>query len=178
MPDENFEEMLRSIAREVGRSVERMAEKIDVDDVAHSFGVDPESAQEWVDTAAQWLRSQVENLGEDLAAHEPAPAPAPKQEPRPSRPDSDGDPLRGAGPHPLDLPTEEQGLALAALASGRWSVEPGTEALASHGEGPGPSDALGLVRELRARDWIAVDGALTPVGRHALKRWLDSAAGH
>jgi len=85
------------------------------------------------------------------------------------------DPLRGAGPHPLDLPTEEQGLALAALDSGRWVIEPGTGALSAHGEGPGPNDALGLVRELRARDWIAADGAITLAGRSALGRWLDAA---
>ena len=83
------------------------------------------------------------------------------------------DPLRGAGPDPLDAPTDEQGRALAALDSGRWTVEPGTSALSSHGDGPGPSDALGLVRELRVRDWIDADGEVTLVGRAALQRWLD-----
>jgi hypothetical protein len=84
------------------------------------------------------------------------------------------DPLRGAAPNALDLPTAEQGQALAALDSGRWTVEPGTEALASGGEGPGPSDALGLVRELRVRDWITPEGKLTLAGRRALSRWLDA----
>jgi hypothetical protein len=73
------------------------------------------------------------------------------------------------------VPTEEQGLALAALDSGRWIVEPGADALAGKGEGPGPSDALGIVRELRVRDWITTDGKLTLAGRHALSRWLDAA---
>ena len=72
------------------------------------------------------------------------------------------------------MPTAEQGRALAALDSGRWSVEPGTSALASHGDGPGPSDALGLVRELRVRDWIDAEGEVTLVGRHALQRWLET----
>jgi hypothetical protein len=85
------------------------------------------------------------------------------------------DPLRHAGPHPLDLPTTEQGAALAALESGRWRVEPGTATLGVHGEGPGPHDALGLVRELRVRDWITPDGELTLAGRKALARWLDAA---
>ena len=62
------------------------------------------------------------------------------------------------------MPTDEQGRALAALDSGRWTVEPGTSALSSHGDGPGPSDALGLVRELRVRDWIDADGEVTLVG--------------
>ena len=84
------------------------------------------------------------------------------------------DPLHGAAPNALDLPTTEQGQALAALDSGRWTVEPGTEALASGGEGTGPSDALGLVRELRVRDWITPEGKLTLAGRRALSRWLDA----
>jgi len=44
-----------------------------------------------------------------------------------------------------------------------------------HGDGPGPRDALGLVRELRVRDWLDADGRLTLAGRHALSRWLDAA---
>ncbi len=84
-------------------------------------------------------------------------------------------PFGSAQPHPLDLPTEEQGLALAALESGRWTLEPGTDALGMAAEGPAPRDALGLVRELRVRDWITAEGALTVAGRSALGRWLDRA---
>ena len=85
------------------------------------------------------------------------------------------DPLRSAAPHPLDLPTDEQGIALAALESGRAMVEPGTDALTARGDGPGPSDALGIVRELRVRDWLGADGEITLVGRRALSRWLEAA---
>jgi len=74
----------------------------------------------------------------------------------------------------MDLPTGEQGLALAALDSGRWLVEPGSHSLVVAGEGPAPSHAQDLVGELRARDWIAADGGVTLVGRHALSRWLDT----
>jgi hypothetical protein len=81
---------------------------------------------------------------------------------------------RGSGPHPLDLPTAAQGLALSALDSGRWSVEPGSHRLETHG-GPEPGDAMGLVGELRARDWIGANGEVTLVGRNALKRWLEQA---
>jgi hypothetical protein len=81
---------------------------------------------------------------------------------------------RGSGPHPLDLPTSAQGLALSALDSGRWTVEPGSNLLVGHGAGPAPSDALGLVGELRARDWINADGEVTLVGRNALSRWLEA----
>jgi hypothetical protein len=173
--NESFEETMREIAREVSRSVDRAMDQVNLDEIAGAFGVDPGRAREWVDSAGGWLRSQVEHFGEDAADwaahHEPAPPPPPAPKPHPIA----DDPLRSAGPHPLDVPTDEQGLALAALDSGRWTVEPGTHALASHGDGPGPSDALGLVRELRARDWITADGAVTVVGRHALRRWLSAA---
>jgi hypothetical protein len=164
--DENLEDTLRSIARELGDSVQRKASEFDMDELADSIGVDADRAREWVESAASWLGRRFETLGEDIKVPDPWRRPAP----------TPADPLRGAGPHPLDMPTEEQGLALAALESGRWTVEPGTETLAARGEGAGPSDALGLVRELRARDWISADGRLTSAGRHALERWLDGAA--
>jgi hypothetical protein len=160
---ESFDETLRSIARELGRNVERAVEQFDVDELAQRFGFDPIQAREWAESAGGWFRSQAEAFGEDVAARAAPPA------------DTE-DPLRSAAPHPLDLPTEEQGRALAALESGRWAVEPGTEALSARGEGPGPSDALGLVRELRVRDWIAADGAVTAAGQHALSRWLEAAS--
>jgi hypothetical protein len=163
--DENFEETLRSIARELGRSVERAVDRVDLDEFAEAVGVDPVVAREWVESTGSWLRAHAEALGEEVTL---------RSSKRPSRAAGSDDPLRGAGPHPLDLPTEEQGLALAALDSGRWTVEPGTDSLAAKGDGPGPSDALGIVRELRVRDWIAADGEVTLVGRHALSRWLDS----
>jgi hypothetical protein len=159
---ENFEEMIRSIAREVSRSVEGAADQ--VEDIAGAMGVDPALARRFVDGAGQWLRAQTEGLGDEVFRGAwPGTSPL------------DVDPLRRAGPHPLDLPTEEQGLALAALTSGRWTVEPGSNTLTAEGAGPGPRDALGLVGELRARDWIAADGGVTLVGSHALSRWLDAA---
>jgi hypothetical protein len=171
--DENLEDTLRSIARELGESVQRKASEFDVDDLADSIGVDADRARDWVESAASWLGRRFESFGDEIKVPEPwrRPSPAPAADPL-----RGVDPLRGAAPHPLDTPTEEQGLALAALESGRWTVEPGTETLAAHGEGPGPSDALGLVRELRARDWISADGRLTSTGRHALERWLETAA--
>ncbi len=167
--DESFEEMVRSIAEEVGRSVERMIEQVDVDEFAGAVGVDPDRAREWVETAGSWLRSRAENLGDEVAARRAAWQRATADQARAE------DPLRSAAPSALDVPTEEQGLALAALESGRWIVEPGSNALASRGEGTGPSDALGLFRELLVRDWITTDGEVTLVGHRALSRWLDSS---
>lgn len=163
--DDNLEEMFRSMAREFGASVQRAMERVDVEELADSIGVDADRAREWAETAGSWLNANAERLADEINLRR---SPAGKPVPR--------DPLSGLAAHPLDIPTEEQGLALAALESGRWTVEPGTETLAPRGEGPGPSDALGLVRELRVRDWITADGELTLAGRHALSRWLDASA--
>lgn len=161
---ESFEEKVRSIAREVSRSLERVAH-VDLEEIAESIGVDPARATEFIDTAMGWLRGQAEGFGDDVPTWGSGPS---------SEVATHEERLRSAGPHPLDLPTGEQGLALAALDSGRWTVEPGSHTFVAHGDGPRPSDAVGLVGELRARDWIAADGEVTLVGRHALSRWLDA----
>lgn len=160
---ESFEDKIRSIAREFSRSIERVVQG-DLEDIAEAIGVDPARANEWIETAVGWVRAHTEDfsdhaetLGAELAGQTPGPA-------RPRR----------GGPHPMDLPTGDQGLALAALDSGRWRVGPGSHVLTATGDGPGPSDAVGLVGELRARDWISADGEVTLVGRHALSRWLDA----
>jgi hypothetical protein len=155
-PDRSsFEDVARAVADEVNRMVERLSE-IDVDEIARTANAEAERAKHWLEELGGKLREQGgETIGRERVAAD--------------------DPLRHAGPHPLDLPTGDQGLALAALDSGRWRLEPGTSTLAVHGEGPGPSDALGLVRELRVRDWMTEDGELTLAGRGALMRWLDAA---
>ncbi len=177
---EGFEETLRQIARELGRSVERAVDNIDVDEVAHMFGVDAGAAREWVEGAATWLRSNAERFEDEFPVRMPGnwrpPADEdPLRSERSREPLRSDDPLRSAAPHPLDMPTDEQGIALAALESGRWMVEPGTDALAGRGDGPGPSNSLGIVRELRVRDWLGADGEITLVGRRALSRWLEAA---
>jgi len=168
----NFEDVARALADEVSRAVERLSQ-IDVDELARTARAEGERARQWVEELGQWLRDQGEaagstSFGFGFGAPEPVGPDAP-----PARPVDD--PLREAGPHPLDLPTADQGRALAALDSGRWRLEPGTSALAVQGDGPGPSDALGLVRELRVRDWLSADGELTLAGRSALERWLEAA---
>jgi hypothetical protein len=169
----SFEDVARALADEVTRAVERIS-RIDVDEIARTAGADAERARQWIDDLGRWVREQADAVGAaPFGASEPWGPRAPAD---PTQSPSAGeDPLREAGPHPLDLPTADQGLALAALDSGRWKLEPGTSALAVHGDGPGPSDALGLVRELRVRDWMSADGEITVVGRNALSRWLDAA---
>jgi hypothetical protein len=169
----DFEDRLRAIAQEISRSVER-----NIDEVAETFGVDAERARHFADAAGQWLNDRVEG-GEEMFGR-PAPRSAPGQHGKPGQPakpplvDDDVPRSSRPGPHPLDLPTAPQGLALSALDSGRWTVRPGSNVLASTGEGPAPVDAAGLVSELRGRDWIKADGELTLVGRRALGRWCDT----
>jgi hypothetical protein len=161
----SFEDMARTLADEMRRALERVSE-IDLDQLARTAGDEAERAREWFeDFARQWGERASWSAG-DARRDEPAPAPADP---------AAADPLGHAGPSPLDLPTGEQGLALAALDSGRWRLEPGTSAFVVFGEGPAPRDALGLVRELRVHDWMTADGDITLAGRHALKRWLEGS---
>lgn len=168
-----FDDLFRRLVDEVQRGIERASD--DLDELARASGVDPDDAKRWIDGAGQWLREQVEG-GEP-----PRPTgdgPASPDEPRTERPAGPlraDDPLHGATPHPLDLPTTDQGIALAALDSGRWAFEPGTSILTVRGDGPGPRDAMGLVRELRVRDWLDSEGRMTLAGRRALERWLAVA---
>ena len=151
------------LAAELGQYVERAVDNVDLEELADSMGVDAAAARSWIENAGGWLRANAENLGDEFAGRSREPgarrsAPTCLQAPR----------------HPLDLPTDEQGAALAALDSGRWTVEPGTHALVPRGDGPGPTDALGIALELHIRDWTGADGTVTAAGRHALSRWLDA----
>jgi hypothetical protein len=157
----DFEDRLRAIAKEISRSVER-----NIDEVAETFGVDADRARQFADAAGQWLNDHVEG-GEELFGHERAESSQHGRPGHPAKPPMVDDqaathPSR-PGPHPLDLPTAPQGLALSALDSGRWTVRPGSNVLASTGEGAAPVDGAERVSELRGRDWIKADGELTLV---------------
>jgi hypothetical protein len=175
MGGESFEERLRALAAEVRGYIERSIDNVDVDEFADSLGVNPAIAREWVETAGGWLSAYADTVGDHIARQAAGTGPSPGGTGS-GKTVARVDPLGGVGPNPLDLPSDEQGVALAVLDSGRWIIEPGADTLAARGEGPGPSDALGIVRELRVRDWIAGDGKLTMTGRRALSRWLDAAA--
>lgn len=157
--DDSLEAKLRAIAEELGGSIERAVESLDLDEVAERLGISGERARELADLAGRWLGSQIQG---------PVARPRDQSEPQASS-------SRRDGPHPLDMPSDDQGLALSALDSGRWKVDPGTEELVQVHAGPGPSQPIGLVGELRARDWVASNGEVTLVGRDALKRWLARA---
>ncbi len=174
---DSFEDRLRAIADEVSRSVQRISD-LDIDELSQRYGVDADRARAFADFAGRWLNErlaagdsslgQVRDGDEDSAVG-----------PLGADPDLDlgetlgageTQPGSGAGPHPLDLPTDQHGMALSALDSGRWTVRPGSNQLAGTGTGAEPA-ASDVVGELRARDWITADGTLTLVGRHALGRW-------
>ena len=147
----SFEEQLRAFAREFSESVERAAERLDKDKLADELDRNGERFRELAQLAGQWL---IEQFGGEGPVERPSP--------------------RRGGPHPLDVPTEEQGLALSALQSGRWRVKPGTHELVAEEGASEPPDSADLVGELRARDWIAAGGELTELGHRALRRWSEA----
>ena len=164
--NDSFEAKLREMARQLGRTIERAVDEVDLDDIASRIGMESERMKEFAELAGRWLGEQFPDAG-DPASGDPASdtdAASPAEAPPHSG--------RRSGPHPLDVPTEEQGLALSGLSSGRWKVESGTDVLVADGEGPGPTAPSGVVGELRARDWITASGELTVVGEDALRRWL------
>jgi hypothetical protein len=173
---DSFEDRLRAIADEISRSVQRISE-LDMDEFSRRYGVDADRARGFADAAGRWLNDRF-SAGDPLFGHvQPRDADGSAVRPLSADLDLEGlseagraQPGSGPGPHPLDRPTDQQGVALSALDSGRWTVRPGSNRLAGTGTGaePTPSDVVG---ELRARDWITADGTLTLVGRHALGRW-------
>ncbi|MDQ6822437.1 MAG: hypothetical protein M3076_19235 [Actinomycetota bacterium] len=162
--EESFEEKIRAIAGEVSKSVEHAAERIDLDEIAARIGMSGERVRELADLAGRWLTAQFAE-----------PAPEAEEATRPAQHEIREPRQRLSGPHPLDVPSADQGLALSALESGRWKVNPGSDELIAVGDGPNPSEPVGLAGELRARDWIAADGELTTMGRDALKRWSQNS---
>lgn len=177
---DSFEERLRALAEDFGRSMQRAAEG-DLDELAERFGLDADRVRGFAETAGQWLNEHL--VGADaFFEHDRDDEPGdadPAHHPDPSAEithQAEAGPQRtGSGPHPLDMPTDEQGVALSALDSGRWDVGAGSNQLTGTGEGQSPAGASDLVGELRARDWITADGTLTLVGRRALARWAGSA---
>lgn len=193
----SLEETLRAIADEVTKGAERFASGNlgGLEDLARASGLDAEPIKQFAEDAGEWLRDQIASATQSGSDVEPMPAAdptdprdgsaapaspaAPTPPATPAAAASDEDPItspRVAGlPHPLDLPTEQQARALAALESGRWTVEPGTVVLVTTlNRGAAPEDAHALGMELHIRDWVDVDGDLTFSGGLALARWAHA----
>lgn len=163
--DDSFEDRLKAIAEQISQSLTR-----DIDEVAERLGVDPDRARMAASNLERWLSDRFS--GQEAQTDDPSHGPANAQRSAPTT-------TFGAGPHPLDLPTPEQGVALSALDSGRFTVQPGSSELAGTGSDRdlGVGERTDLVNELRARDWITPEGTLTTVGRQALLRWCRTAEG-
>jgi hypothetical protein len=164
--DGSFEKKVRALAAELGRSVERAVKSIDLDEIARQVEMGGERFSELADSTGRWIS---ERLG-DAEPHQATRA-------RDEDAETAARTRPVAGPHPLDVPSDEQGRALSALDSGRWRVEPGTDVLVAASDGATQTDSGGLVGELRARDWIAASGEVTPIGREALRRWSEGSRG-
>lgn len=184
----SLEETLRAIADEVTKGAERFASGNlgDLEDLARASGIDAEPIKQFAEEAGDWLRDQIAAATQSGGTVEPMPAADPsdprdaataEDAPAPGSDETVVASPRAAGlPHPLDMPTEQQARALAALESGRWTVEPGTTVLVTTlNRGPGPEDAHALGMELHVRDWVDVDGELTFTGELALARWARAA---
>ncbi len=161
MADDRFEDRIRAFARDLSRSIS----EVDLDEVADRLGVDRDRVHGAAGAVEGWLSGRPGEEAPLFSGSFPHDAPAPSAAP-------------SAGPHPLDLPTDAQGRALSALDSGRWTLRPGSGRLSSVESAagdPAPPDHADLAGELRARDWITADGAVTLVGRQALLRWCRAA---
>jgi hypothetical protein len=163
--DDSFENRLREIADQIVRSLSDN----DIDEVAQRFGVDADRARGIAGDIERWLGGRLFDQAPRAGNH-------PNFRDAEQRSSTAG---FGTGPHPLDLPTPEQGIALSALDSGRFTVRPGSSVLAATGADPNLSvgGAADLTNELRARDWITADGTVTLVGRQALLRWCRTVDG-
>jgi hypothetical protein len=180
---DSFDDRMRAIVDQISQSMQRVAD-VDLERLAEDYGVDVDRARNVASAAGQWLNDHLGN-GEPLfgegQGHDPdisEQGPAANLEEQVLQSTVPGHRCAHPGPHPLDLATARQGLALSALDSGRWTVRPGTNQLTGTGQGPPPPEApdgSDLVSDLRARDWITTDGTLTLVGRHALARWCRTA---
>ncbi|HLI60601.1 MAG TPA: hypothetical protein VKV21_13150 [Solirubrobacteraceae bacterium] len=172
MPDDRFEARLRALAQQLSRSIS----EVDLDEVADRLGVDPDRVRGAAGAVEDWLNERA-NPAEPLFSTGPGEPSEYRHEEPAAHHEIPASPARAHGPHPLDLPTDDQGRALSALSSGRWTVRPGSGRL-SNAEplvGPPAPDAADLAGELRARDWITADGTVTVVGREALVRWCRTA---
>src|ERR1700761_6573034 len=105
---ENFEDRLRAMADEISRSLQRMSE-VDLDDLAERYGLDVDRARTFADAAGKWLSDRLPRGRGAPAGGKPADPDV--AEPRPGLEKAPA----ASGPHPLDLPTDAQGLALSAL---------------------------------------------------------------
>src|SRR5205823_1003149 len=104
--DESFEKRVRAFATELSRSVQRAVKSIDLDGIARQIELGGERFRDLADSTGRWISDRLS----DPEAHDAANA-------RDFEPETAARTRPVAGPHPLDLPSDEQGRALSALDS-------------------------------------------------------------
>lgn len=168
-PD-GFDDVVRGIVGEAVRFAEQ-ASRREASGFGGAGGIDLDRARRWADDVGRRFAGEAAaTRGSDRPAGTSA-APTTRQGAH-EVPVVDAEVVVPAPPHPRDVPTEEQGRALAALDSGRWSLDPEAGRLVSAHDGPAPERPKRLARELRARDWVDEDGRPSRAGARALDRWL------
>src|ERR1700733_15083220 len=95
--DESFEKKVRAIADELSRSVERAVKSIDLDEIARQIEMGGERFRDLADSTGRWIGDRLSDPGADPAAQA-----------RDLEPESAARTLPVAGPHPLDVPSDEQ----------------------------------------------------------------------
>src|ERR1700761_5214399 len=113
---DNFEDRLRAMADEISRSLQRMSE-VDLEDLAERYGLDVDRARTFADAAGKWLNDRLAGgepfFSEGRPGARGAPAGGNPADPDVTEPHPGLEKAPAAsGPHPLDLPTDAQGLAL------------------------------------------------------------------
>ena len=107
--------------------MQRISE-VDMEELSQRYGVDADRARAFADAARRWLNDHL-SAGDPLFGHVQHPDDDGALRPLDADLDVEGPPEAaqtppdsGAGPHPLDLPTDQQGLVLSALALDSWSL--------------------------------------------------------
>src|SRR5579875_1819949 len=108
MPDDRFEARLRALAQQLSRSIS----EVDLDEVADRLGVDPDRVRGAAGAVEDWLNERA-NPTEPLFSTGPG-DPSEYRHAEPPHHEIPPSPPRTEGPHPLDLPTDDQGRALSA----------------------------------------------------------------
>src|SRR5690242_565971 len=95
--DESFEKKVRAIASELSRSVERAVKSFDLDEIARQIEMGGERFRDLADSTGRWISDRLSDpeAHQDAGAGDLEPGTAAATPP-------------GRGPHPLDVPSDEQ----------------------------------------------------------------------
>src|SRR5947207_15618094 len=116
---DSFEDRLRAMADQISRSLQHVSE-VDLEELAERYGVDADRARTLADSAGRWLNDHLSSGGPLFGQRPPQDHDAATRQ---ASADLEALLAQGAetekpsttpGPHPLDHPTDRQGLGLSA----------------------------------------------------------------